>query len=239
MSNNFKSLEQIQLEGVFKLRKILSSRSQIPEFDPLPVPLQDNLNVSNDAFGDNTQVQTEALPAKIDFNQDVNYANQVLSYNSIKSVFDINKFDDTELLESKNNMRSNSKRNHGSNLNNRDKRSDSQGPPVFYSEKRSQLYNFSAKRESTNENNPFSMVTDTDDEGKPSTNTPANAAQVISMGSVKRSNKFNQYNNTNAKRESKPNSINRMFSPSSNQILNTSDTKNPLKNRNSIMDVNG
>ena len=62
---------------------------------------------------------------------------------------------------------------------------------MFYSEKRSQLYNFSAKRESTNENNPFSMVTDTDDEGKPSTNTPANAAQVISMGSVKRSNKFN------------------------------------------------
>ena len=156
MNNNFKSLEQIQLEGVFKLRKIFSSRSQIPEFDPLPVPLQDNLNVPNDDHGDNSQIQTEALPAKIDFNQDVNYANQVLSYNSIKPIFDINKFDDTEMLESKMNMRSGQKRNQGSNLQNRDsKRGESQGPPIFYSEKRSQLYNFSAKRESTNENNPF------------------------------------------------------------------------------------
>ena len=60
------------------------------------------------------------------------------------------------------------------------------------------------------------MVTDTEDEGKPSTNTPANAAQVISMGSVKRTNKFHQYNNTNGKREKQANSMVRIFSPSSN-----------------------
>ena len=50
--NQFKSLEQIQLEGAFKLRKVFSSRSQIPEFDPIPVPLQDYLNSANDELVD-------------------------------------------------------------------------------------------------------------------------------------------------------------------------------------------
>lgn len=181
------------------------------------MPLQDYLNTSNDELVDSVFSKAEALPAKIDFNQDVNYANQVLNYNTIKTNFEIEKLDDTDIIDSKNNLkiRSGQKRNQGQTQQSREKRGDSQGPPVFYSEKRSQLYNFTAKRESTNENNPFSMVTDTEDEGKPSTNTPANAAQVISMGSVKRSNKFNQYNNTNGKREKQANSMHRIFSPSS------------------------
>jgi len=106
--NQYKSLEQIQLEGVFKLRKIFSSRSLIPEFDPIPVPLQDYLNTTNDELVDSVQAKTETLPMKIDFNQDVNYANQVLNYNTIKTNFEINKLDETDIIDSKNNLKAHS-----------------------------------------------------------------------------------------------------------------------------------
>ena len=68
------------------------------------MPLQDYLNTTNDELEHSVSAKTEALPAKIDFNQDVNYANQVLNYNLVKTNFEINKFDETDIIDSKNNL---------------------------------------------------------------------------------------------------------------------------------------
>ena len=83
-------------------------------------------------------------------------------------------------------------------------------------------------------------ITDNEEEVKPSQNTPANAAQVISTGSAaKRTNKFNQSTiKQNAKREKQTNSLQRIFSPGSNQNnLTTTDVKPPPHNRLSNLDT--
>jgi hypothetical protein len=68
----FKCLEQVQLEGRMKLRKVFSSRSQIPCEQAGDVDLYDAVP------------EVESLPRNIDFNPSVNSVNQLISYDSVQ-----------------------------------------------------------------------------------------------------------------------------------------------------------
>ena len=76
---HFKCLEQIQIEGHMKLRKVFSSRSQIPCDDPAQANLVSNSgNIQELA-------EVEFLPKGLDFNQSVNSSNQLISYDVVQA----------------------------------------------------------------------------------------------------------------------------------------------------------
>ena len=65
--NSFKHIEQIQLEGNFKLKKVFSSRSQIP--------LDASADELHDIISHDKSIKIEQIPNKLDFNQEVKYTN--------------------------------------------------------------------------------------------------------------------------------------------------------------------
>jgi hypothetical protein len=71
-----KYIEQINLEGNFKLKKVFSVRSQIP-VDPSDDELRDMIQPEKN--------KTEPIIAKLDFNVEVPHVNQVLNYERIKT----------------------------------------------------------------------------------------------------------------------------------------------------------
>lgn len=65
------------MEGTFKLKKVFSSRSCILEFDSLPIPLNPltNQDITTDKFDFQPEGKVENIPSKLDYNQEVNFAN--------------------------------------------------------------------------------------------------------------------------------------------------------------------
>jgi len=72
-----KHIEQIQLEGNFKLKKVFSTRNQI------------HVDASDDELRDMVQpdknLKTEPINPKLDFNQEVQHVNQVLNFERIQT----------------------------------------------------------------------------------------------------------------------------------------------------------
>lgn len=76
---HFKCLEQIQIEGNLKLRKVFTSRSQIPCEDPAQANLISNSGNINEL------AEVEFLPKGLDFNPSVNSSNQLINYEVVQA----------------------------------------------------------------------------------------------------------------------------------------------------------
>jgi hypothetical protein len=75
-----KVIEMIHLEGCFRIRKIFSSRSIIPNEVLFPIGhYRDNLPQNEDIFGS----RIEPVPKNFDYITGVNKINQVLSYDTV------------------------------------------------------------------------------------------------------------------------------------------------------------
>eukprot|EP00347_Sterkiella_histriomuscorum_P008665 403344229 len=85
-SNFYKCLEQIQIEGHLRIRKVFSSRSQIPcEFGDL-----NNQQIITGSGTVQELAEVEFLPKSLDFNQSVNSNNQLLNYDQVQQYLMMN-----------------------------------------------------------------------------------------------------------------------------------------------------
>jgi len=75
----YKCLEQIQIEGHMKLRKVFTSRSQIPCEDPLQA------NLISSSGNINELAEVEFLPKGFDFSLAVNSFNQLINYDIVNT----------------------------------------------------------------------------------------------------------------------------------------------------------
>lgn len=193
-ANGYKYLEQIQLEGQFKLKKIFTSRSQIA-VEPLDDDLHDMVPIEAAE-----KRKVEQIPQKMDFNPEVQFCNQILSYHRMVTYIELSKgsADDSLVINgasiSKNKLKSGKSqdrrsinpssvyKNLSSNHNNRQSEHHyEQNSPV--NSQNSHLNIFNSKRTSNNEQ-PFQVTIEEDDDSRA---TPQ--GQIISTGS-KRPNKF-------------------------------------------------
>jgi hypothetical protein len=77
--NGFKTFENMVLEGTFKLKKVFFVRNQIP------------ISRQEDEFGQFVMgdKKTELIPPKMDFNIEVPFKNQVLSYHRMLAFIEV------------------------------------------------------------------------------------------------------------------------------------------------------
>ena len=92
--NNMKTVEVIQIEGVFKIRKIFTSRSQIPADIIIDQPFGEGAAGATQMSAGATMrpediiqaamsgQRIEQVPKNFDFGQQVEKVNQVLSYDT-------------------------------------------------------------------------------------------------------------------------------------------------------------